>query len=119
MYKVLVGIVVFLSVSGDLCGMKSLFSSSTLQKEFKDSVMQYILNQANENAKDFIKKALNSDLEIQYKNLQEDPDGYETYLDNLDWLLFQCIELANNRSTRSSYDSIAKAISSHQLINCF
>lgn len=119
MYKVLVGIVVFLAIGGDLCGMTSLFSSSTLQKDFECSVRRYTCDQSDEKAKDFIKKTLNVDLKIQYRNLKEDPDGYEDYLGNLDWLLFKCIELANNQSTRNSYDSIAKAISSQQLIDCF
>ena len=99
--------------------MKSLFSSSTLQEEFECSVKRYLCDQSDEKAKDFIKKTLNSDLKIQYRNLEEDPDGYEDYIGNLDWLLFKCIDLANNPSTRNSYDSIAKAISNRQLIDSF
>ena len=118
MYKGLAGVFVLTLTCSSLYGMGSLSSSNTLQEEFKYSVRKYVCNQSNEEAKSFIRETLNNDLKIQYKNLQEDPDGYEDYLSNLDWLLFGCVELANNQVTQGSYNIIKEAISKRQLINC-
>lgn len=97
--------------------MESLFTSNELQKEYKNSIDRYVANPSDEEAKAFIIKTLNKDLAIQYKNLKEDPFGYEDYLGNLDWLLYISINLTSNSATKSSFNYIKKAVSERQLID--
>lgn len=89
------------------------YPSKFLITQLKREVANYIKTRSQE-SREFIQKTIFNDIKIQCNNIQKDPDGYGEYIGNMDWMLFNCIDLANNPATKDFFKTLQDAVKNYR-----